>query len=286
MSELDAEPTVLSKGEPIPLNRRIDPSAVWTVFAMTVDRLVRGRRLLVLSLFFALPIGIVLLARYYNPTYSEEIDEVEQVLIFYMIPQALVPLTALVFASGMVQDEVEDQTWTYLLIRPLPRWSIYVAKLAGTLAVAIGVTAVFTTITLGAIHWGQPDFWGEILPKRALGVSALLALATLAYGSIFGCLSLLVKKTLVVGVAYVILFEGVFANIDFVVRKATVMYYLRVIAERWLGLHVETWNLDLDLAPSGTTALLTLLGASLATTILAGVVVSIREFRVKTPEGS
>ncbi len=46
-----------------------------------------------------------------------------------MIPQALVPITALVFASGMISDEVEEQTLTYLLIRPVPKSVIYLVKL-------------------------------------------------------------------------------------------------------------------------------------------------------------
>jgi ABC-2 type transport system permease protein len=284
MSELSADAGEVERASPIALDRRLDLSAAWTLFAMTVERLAKGRRLVVLGLFFLLPTAIALLARRYNADYQP--GEAEEALIFYMIPQALVPLTALVLASGMIQDEVEDQTWTYLLIRPLPRWAVYLAKLAGTLAVAVLVTALFTTIALAAIHWGEPGFWGEIVPVRASKISALLALATITYGSIFGCLSLLVRRTLVIGVAYVILFEGVFANIDFVVRKATVMWYVRVLAERWLGLHSESWNIDLELAPSGTTCLLTLLGMTVATTILAGVIVCLREFRVKTPEGS
>jgi ABC-2 type transport system permease protein len=272
------------KPAPIALDRRIEGGALWALFAMTVERLVRGRRLIVLGLFFLLPTVIAGLARHYNP--DDPRDQAEEVLVFYMIPQALVPLTALVLAAGMIQDEVEEQTWTYLLVRPLPRWAIYVAKLAGTLAVSVGVTAVFTTITMVAIHGGADDFWGPILPGRVLRVAGLLSLATIAYGSIFGCLSLLVRKTLVVGVAYVILFEGVFANIDFVVRKLTIMWYVRILAERWLGLHLDSWNIDLETAPGGTACLLTLLGASLAATVLAGVIVSVREFRVKTPEGS
>ena len=55
----------------------------------------------------------------YNPQYDPE--DAELALIFGLIPQAILPLTALVFASGMIQDEVEEQTLTYLLIRPLPR---------------------------------------------------------------------------------------------------------------------------------------------------------------------
>lgn len=285
MSDPDLAMLAKPPGAPaVALDRRISPTAVATLIGMTVARLVRGRRLVVLGLFFLIPTAIALLARRYNPNYSPA--ESEEILLFYMIPQAMVPLSALVFASGMIQDEVEDQTWTYLLIRPLPRWLIYAAKLAGTLVVAVTVTLLFTAVTLAAIHRGEDNFWGEILPGRALRIGGLLGLATAAYGSLFGCLSLLVRRTLVVGVAYVILFEGVFANIDFVVRKATVMWYVRVLAERRLGLHVASWNIDLDLAPGGTTSLLTLLGASLAATLLAGVIVSVREFRVKTPEGS
>lgn len=268
----------------IPLDRRIEPSALGTLFGMTIQQLVRGRRLLVLALFFLMPAGIALLARRYNPDYDAEATELG--LVFYMIPQALVPLTALVLASGLIQDEVEEQTWTYLLIRPLPRWAIYAAKLAATLVVSMTVTAVFTALTLLCVRWGQPGMaTGEML-GRAARIAGLMSLASAAYGAIFGCLSLIVKRSLVIGVAYIILFEGVFANIDFVVRKATVMWYVRVLAERWLGLHVPTWNIDLDLAPGGAASLLTLIVASVVATAIAGVIVSVREFRVKTPEGS
>ena len=82
---------------------------------------------------------------------------VESVLVFGLIPQALVPLTALLFASGMVQDDVEEQTLTYLLIRPIPRWPIYLAKLAGDLAGDLGPG--------GGLHVGGPG--RGLLGRRA-----------------------------------------------------------------------------------------------------------------------
>lgn len=282
MSSRAASPAPVSAA--LPLDRRIEPTALATLFAMTIQQLVRGRRLLVLALFFLLPAGIALLARRYNQDYDAA--AVELGLVFYMIPQALVPLTALVLSSGLIQDEVEEQTWTYLLIRPLPRWSIYVVKLAATLVVSMAVTALFTAVALFCIRWGQPELTRGELLGRAARVAGLMGLASAAYGAIFGCLSLIVKRSLVIGVAYIILFEGVFANIDFVVRKATVMWYVRVLAERWLGLHVPTWNIDLELAPGGVASLLTLIVAAVVATVIAGVIVSTREFRVKTPEGS
>lgn len=268
----------------VPLSRRLELSALVPLFALSVERLIRGRRLLVLMVLLLLPTLFTLLARRYSPHFDA--GESEEVFVFYMIPQALLPLTLLVFASGIVQDEVEEQTLTYLLIRPLPRWAIYLVKLAAVVAVSAAVVTFGTLVVLLAIHWGSPDLWGGILPDRALRIVGLFSLAALAYGSLFGCLSLLVRRSMSLGIAYILVFEGVFANIDFVVRKATVMYYVRVLADRWLGLSVESWSLDMTTAPTGRGALLTLLIASAVASALAAIVFTIREFRLKTPEGS
>ena len=53
--------------------------------------------------------------------------------VFNLIPHALVPLAALLYATGIIQDEVEEQTLTYLLLRPLPRWALYLIKLLATM---------------------------------------------------------------------------------------------------------------------------------------------------------
>ena len=121
------------------------------------------------------------------------------------------------------------------------------------------------------IHYGTDAFWGQVFPGQALRIAALLALASATYCALFGAVSLLLKRSMIIGVAYIILFEGIFANIDFVVRKATVMYYTRVLAERWLGLHVDSWSIDLDDAPSGWNCLLILLGAILVSTVAAAI---------------
>jgi ABC-2 type transport system permease protein len=269
---------------PVPLSRRIDVSAIWTVVRITVARQSRGRRLLVIAMLFTLPIFIAVLGRRYDVSYKA--DEVENVLIFGMIFQALVPLTALLFASGMVQDDIEEQTLTYLLVRPVPRWMIYLAKLIATFLVAVVRAVLFTTATLIVIHWDQENLWKTVVLGRAPLIAALLALCLSAYVAIFGGLSLWVRRTLVIGAIYIVVFEGVLANIDFVVRSATVMYYIRVLSVRWLDLPGADWSIDLATAPTVSTCLMTLLTATGIIAIVGAWSFSIREFRVKTPEGS
>ncbi len=106
------------------------------------------------------------------------------------------------------------------------------------------------------------------------------------YCALFGGLSLIVRWVLPFGVAYIVFFEGVCANIDFAVRKMTVLWYVRILAERWLDIHLDAWNIDLKLAPSGPEALGTLLISATVLALAAGWLFGSRELRVKTPEGA
>src|SRR5207253_3229032 len=96
------------------------------------------------------------------------------------------------------------------------------------------------------------------------------------YCSLFGCLSLFARRSLLVGVVYIFVFEGLLANIDFVVRRLTVMYYFRVLEERWMGLFGDELNLDLDKSPSAARCVAILLVASLVLTVTAAVAFATR----------
>lgn len=269
---------------PVRLPRGIDPVALLTVVRITVARQNRGLRLLVLAALFALPIVFAVLIRRYQTPYRPA--QVEASLLFGLIFPALVPLTSLLLASGMVQDDVEEQTLTYLLIRPIPRWAIYVAKLKGTVLVSWVRSAIFTIGTMVAVYWGQDRLMGAVLRDRAMIVAALLGLALSAYSAIFGAMSLWVRRTLVVGAIFIVGFEMIFGSIDFVIRELTVIYYVRVLAVRWLDLSGADWSIDPETAVSASTCVIVLLGITFAFSALGAVTFNSREFRVKTPEGN
>jgi ABC-2 type transport system permease protein len=268
----------------VPLSHRISPAALGAVFRLTVARQLRGRRLWAFALLFAIPVAIAVLARQYDDRFREGLTE--SLLIFGLIPQALLPLTALLFASGMIQDEIDEQTLTYLLVRPIPRWLIDLVKVAATWLVTLALTAVFTTLTFVAIHWGQDDLFGQVLAVRAPITVAVMGLGLFAYVPIFGVLSLLVRRPLVVGVIYVAVLEGLVANVDFVIRQATVMYAMRVLWIRWLALREAEWSINLDQAPSATSCIAILLLSGAISAAIGAWLFARNEFRVKTPEGN
>ncbi len=278
LAQPTAEPAVPT------LRRGWEVSALGALFWLTLRQYSRGRRLLIVCLLFTLPSLVAIIVRSARP--SEAVNSFEMALILTLIPHTLLPLTALLYAAGMIQDEIEDQTLTYLLIRPLPKWAIYLTKLLATVVLTVLVVTVFTVATYLAMAWGRPNPWEDILVVRALKTASLYALCLVGYCSLIGCLSLFTRWPLVVGVAYIILFEGILANVPFAVRHLTVMYYFRVLAQRWLSGRVSDWSIDLATAPSALSCVSTIVAASLAATAVAALAFSAREFRVKTPEGN
>ena len=252
-----------------------------------------------MGILFLFPAGLALLIRATAPDVPP--IGLEFLLVMMFSPQALLPLVALLYASGIIQDEQEEQTITYLLTRPIPKWAIYIVKLLATTTTTVFLVAILTVLTYAAIYVASGAAERN-LPLRCLQVTAIHALAVVSYCSLFGLMSLITKRTLVIGVIYTAMVEGLLANLPFGIRLMTVIYYTRVIAYRTLDFIVpmpdgrtediaaETWQFDVRTDPKLLdhpqldTCIITLLGASLVCTILAAWLCTQREFHVKTPE--
>jgi ABC-2 type transport system permease protein len=277
---------ITNVAEAVVLSRRPHWGTLATLFVLTLRQQVRGRRLLLLSLLFALPsvlAAVVNLASRFPPT-SENL---QFAFVFNLIPHALAPLAALLYATGIIQDEVEEQTLTYLLLRPLPRWAIYLVKLLATLLLISVLTAVFTTAASAVITLTAREPMSSTLIVQAMKTAVALSLAQAGYCGLFGLMGLLMRRSLIVGVAYIFLFEGVLASLDTVARRLTIMYYFRVLILRWLNpADGKEWSIDLASAPDARTCVLTLLSVGLVLAVAAAFFFTGREFRMKTPEGN
>jgi len=273
----------------------LHPGALLALLRLSLGGLTRFLRLLGLAALFAVPAVLALVPRlvaFYGgaPLNLDQLFSMEMVFAFLLVPQAVVPLACLLFGSGMINDEIEDQTLTYLLIRPLQRWSIYVMKLLAAVLLVIALSAVFLPLLFGIIWYAPPlaevSAW-EVL-QRCGEYLVVISLAILAYTAVFGLLGLLTRRILIVGIIYIAVFEGLLANLPLLFRELTLMYYLRVLFLRWLALDgtAQLWGIDLAAAPEAASCVATLLIVSGLATLLAGYLFSVREFRMKTPEGS
>src|SRR5215471_15646987 len=87
-------------------------SALAALCGLTLRQYLHGKRWIVVGALFLLPVALAIFAR----MTAHELPglALEFLLVFMFIPQAILPLIALLYASGMVQDELEEQTITYL----------------------------------------------------------------------------------------------------------------------------------------------------------------------------
>jgi ABC-2 type transport system permease protein len=291
--------------------RRLEPDAArarlpmsrltawWTLYMLTLRQHLHGKRWMAVALLFLIPTGLAVLIRSADPSPPSRM--LEFVLVWLLIPQALLPLVALLYASGIIQDEQEEQTITYLLTRPIAKWQLYTVKMAATWTTTVVLVIFLTGLTFAAVYT-MTDADLNAVMLRWLKAAAILSLAAITYCSIFGAMSLLTTRTLIIGILYIAIVEGLLATFPLSLRWGTVIYHTRLIAYRSLDFLVTwprgdqddvaatAWILNIDADPTlsehpeFSTSLLILLGASVVCTALAAAICSQREFHVKTPE--
>jgi ABC-2 type transport system permease protein len=271
----------------------------WTLYLLSLRQHLHGRRWVALVVLFLLPAGMAVLIQ--NSRGQVPRLFLDFVLNWILVPQAILPLIALLYASGVIQDEQEDQTLTYLLIRPIPKWLLYVVKMIATWTTTVVLVVVLTLLTYLAIYF-RSDMDFSYIANRFVKTAAIHSLAVISYASIFGLVGVLTRPSLVVGVVYTVLIEGVLANLPLSLRMGTVVYYSRIIAYRGLDFVVQwphgtendvaatAWFFDTAKDPQLTehpqlwTCVLILSFASIVSTTIAASLCSQREFHVKTPE--
>ena len=129
---------------------------------------------------------------------------------------------AVIVGTAAIGSELDDGTIVYLLARPVPRWRIVIVKL---LVAWVVVTLLVAPATLVAGLIGQDD------PTLAIGFAVAAVIGALEYTAIFVALSLITSRALIVGLAYVVIWEGVVAGLFEGTRTFSVRQHVLAIAE-------------------------------------------------------
>jgi ABC-2 type transport system permease protein len=190
-----------------------------TIASITTRGLFGRKRVFVLIPLPLILIGIAILARSAG---AQPSDWAEPVIVGLGFSSTL-PVIALIVGTGVLGSEIDDGTVTHILAKPLPRSEIVFTKLAVSAAI----------ITLVA---GIPMFVvGLIAGSSALAFSLFVAsvVAALAYSAVFLLLSLVTRRPVLVGLVYVVLWEGVLGNVLTGTRQLSIAQYAVSIAD-WL----------------------------------------------------
>ncbi|HEX6128374.1 MAG TPA: ABC transporter permease subunit, partial [Candidatus Limnocylindria bacterium] len=137
---------------------------------------------------------------------------------------ALMPLVALLFGTSAIGSELEDGTAVYILAKPVSRWSILLTKLA----VAAGCSVLLACVpVLVAGLIGAGGLGGGLV----IGFTLAAAFGSIVYCALFVFLSLVTRRALVIGLGYVLIWEGVLAGLFAGTRTFSVRQYSLSVAD-------------------------------------------------------
>lgn len=239
-----------------------------TLASLTVRALLNRRRTLLLVLLAALIVVVAALFRLSDPSPQEASRFTGRLLADFGLA-VLLPLVSVIVGTATIGSELDDGTIIYLLSKPIPRTRIGLVKLV--VAWLVTVVIVVPAILLAGLVGNGGD------AGLGLAYAVGAAVGALEYTTIFAALSLITSRALVVGLAYVVIWEGVIAGLFAGTRAVSVRQHALAIADA-LGVPGSV-NAELELGTALTvTVIVTLLAAALMVRRLQGV-----ELRGETP---
>ncbi|HEX9552989.1 MAG TPA: ABC transporter permease subunit [Streptosporangiaceae bacterium] len=135
----------------------------------------------------------------------------------------VLPLTALIIGTSVLGAEIDDGSIVHLLATPVNRLSVVISKF---------IAAMLLTIMFGAI----PEFLAAAIAKGfgdklTIGLLVGALIASVAYNALFVMLSVLTTRAIAVGLAYLLVWEGLLGNLIGGVRVLSIGQYSVSVAE-------------------------------------------------------
>ncbi|MGD0862783.1 MAG: ABC transporter permease [Candidatus Limnocylindrales bacterium] len=243
--------------------------AVREISGVTLRQLLGRRRTILLVLLSLVP---VLLATAFRASGEVDILRFTRIVFDGLYVAILLPLVAVLFGTGAFGAEIEDGTIIYLLAKPIPRAAVVLAKAASAATVAILLTVVSAGLS-GVI---------ELLPAGSDGEAATfayiaaMALGSICYVALFLALSLFTRRALVIGIGYMLIWEGGLSSLLPGIANLSIRQYALGVADAFFQLH----NDPARLSPGTAVTLAAIL------VVVALVVASWRLMRFELPGSS
>ncbi len=206
-----------------------------TLVSVSLRGLLNRRRILLLGLFGALVVLVAVLFRLADQPDDEALAFTGQLLGNFGLA-VLLPVVAVIVGTAAIGSELDDGTIIYLLAKPIPRAAVAAVKAAVAWVVVVAVVCP-AILLAGIVAMG-----GDANLGIAYAVAA--GLGALEYTAVFLALSLVTSRALVVGLAYVVIWEGAVAGLFEGTRFLSVRQHALAIADAIGGEGAITAALD------------------------------------------
>jgi ABC-2 type transport system permease protein len=218
-----------------PTSRRVPPgTAIGLSYGVVLRQLISTGRIVGLSLLaLVAPLAGWALGSS-DPTLDDAVNLVASVGLGLVLP-----VVALVFGAAALGDLREDKTLVYLWLRPMDRWPIVVG--AALAAATLTAPIVMVSIVLTAILTGAGN---GIVAATLLAV----VVGLVVYVCLFTLFGVWLKRAIVWGLAYILIWEGFIAQAGPGVARVAMRAYTRSILVEQTGADLELADYSLGVA--------------------------------------
>ena len=169
-----------------------------TIFILTLRQSLSVRKLIVVALIAAIPLIIATGAAVVGSEWDEESRQLFiQAIVFY----TTLPLAALIVAAPIFADEIEDRTFTNLMLSPISRWQIAFPKLSAA-GLIVAIPMIISVAASVLIIYSE-----ETYSATAVGAFGI-AVGTITFVSLFAFVGTLTTRAVIFGIVYVFGFEA------------------------------------------------------------------------------
>lgn len=166
----------------------------------------------------------------------------------------ILPLVSLIVGTGVLGSEIDDGTVVHILTKPIPRSRIILAKLV--------VAATVSAVTTGVPMFVAAAMVGGV--KLGLGFGLACVAGAIVYSALFLALSVVTRRPVLVGLLYVVIWEGLLSNVVTGTRTVSVQHYVIEFASALSGSALFPSTVSTAVA-AVMTVVFTVLGTWLAT---------------------
>ena len=151
----------------------------------------------------------------------------------------VLPIVSLVFGGAALGDLREDKTLVYLWLRPMDRWPVVVGAAMAAATLAAPITIV--SIVAAAVLTGAGN--GIVFATLVATVVGLVA-----YVCVFTLFGVWLKRFIVWGLAYILIWEGFIAQAGAGVARVALRKYTRSILVDRTGVNLQLADFTLTTA--------------------------------------
>jgi ABC-2 type transport system permease protein len=223
------------------------------IASITLRQLLGRRRMVLLMVLGAVLVLVALVYRLSDPFEIEAAGWTAQLLNRFGVA-TLLALVALIVGTGAIGAEIDDGTVVHLLAKPISRTTIVLTKLSVAAALT-GLLAGVPVLVAGLLAAGG------LAQGMVVGFAIATAVGGLVYCALFLALSLVSRRALVIGLAYVLVWEGFLAGLFPGTRTFSVRQHILAWTDAFADLPPGVLEATVDPIAASVVGGLTLVGA-------------------------